>query len=102
MKSYMVHIGLPETLTQDFVELIPVQRLQINILMQGGHLSSYAVAMDRRTLWTIINAESAEGVRNIIATMPLNRFFAVDGIEELMFHEHAVPASQRFPAFSLN
>lgn len=102
MKSYMVTIGLGE-FTEEFLSLIPLQRQQVSILMQSGRLVSYAVSMDRSTLWMTLNAETEQEVESLITAMPLHKHMDIEDIQDLLFHERAVPSSQvAFPAFSLN
>lgn len=102
MKSYMVTIGLGD-FTEEFISLIPLQRQQVSILMQSGRLASYAVSMDRTTLWMTMNAETKEEIKGLIIAMPLYQHMHIENIQELLFHERAVPSNQvAFPAFSLN
>lgn len=102
MKSYMVTIELGE-FTEEFMSLIPLQRQQIGILMQSGRLTTYAVSMDRGTLWITMNAENEQEIESLITAMPLHKYLHISSIQDLMFHERAVPQSRvNFPAFSLN
>lgn len=94
----MIDIELPKPLTEEFAELIPNQRAHINVLMGEGKIASYSLSMDRSRLWVIVNADSAEVARNIIASFPI--------IAHIKFrmHELAFHNSVRFlrPQFSLN
>lgn len=102
MKSYMVTIELGE-FTEEFMSLIPLQRQQVAILMQSGRLVSYAVSMDRSTLWMTVNAENEQEVESLITAMPLHKYLHVENIQDLMFHERAIPQQRAtFPSFSLN
>lgn len=102
MKSYMVNIALGD-FTEEFMRLIPLQRAQVNILMQSNRLASYAVSMDRQTLWMVINAENEQEIESIVTAMPLHKYMHIEEVRELMFHERAVPQqSLALPAFSLN
>lgn len=102
MKSYMVNIGLGD-FSEEFMRLIPLQRAQVNILMQSNRLVSYAVSSDRATLWMTLNAEDEKEVESLITAMPLHKYMHIDEIRELMFHERAVPSqSLAMPSFSLN
>ncbi len=67
----MIDIELPRPLTQEFAKLIPGQRMRVNALMEEGKIASYVLSMDRAHLWVIINAQSAEVARGIIATFPI-------------------------------
>ncbi|MFY7997257.1 MAG: hypothetical protein ACOVSW_01505 [Candidatus Kapaibacteriota bacterium] len=102
MKSYMVTIALGD-FTEEFMRLIPLQRAQVNILMQSSRLASYAVSADRQTLWMTLNAETEQEVESLITAMPLHKYMHIEEMRELMFHERAVPQqSLALPAFSLN
>lgn len=102
MKSYMVNIALGD-FSEEFMSLIPLQRAQVNILMQSNRLVSYAVSMDRANLWMTINAENEQEVESLITAMPLHKYMHIEEIRELMFHERAVPQhSLAMPSFSLN
>lgn len=102
MKSYMVNIALGD-FTEEFMRLIPLQRAQVNILMQSNRLASYAVSMDRQTLWMVINAENEQEIESIVTAMPLHKYMHIEEVRELMFHERALPQqSLALPAFSLN
>lgn len=102
MKSYMVTINLGD-FTEEFMSLIPLQRQQVSILMQSGRLASYAVSMDRSTLWMTMNAENEQEVESLITAMPLHKYMHIEDIQDLLFHERAVPQTRvSFPSFSLN
>lgn len=102
MKSYMVTIALGD-FTEEFMRLIPLQRAQVNILMQSSRLASYAVSADRQTLWMTLNAETEQEVESLMTAMPLHKYMHIEEMRELMFHERAVPQqSLALPAFSLN
>ncbi|MCU0424756.1 MAG: hypothetical protein MUF71_03905 [Candidatus Kapabacteria bacterium] len=102
MKSYMVNIALGD-FTEEFMRLIPLQRAQVNILMQSNRLASYAVSMDRQALWMVMNAENEQEIESLVTAMPLHKYMHIEEIRELMFHERAVPQhSLAMPAFSLN
>ena len=94
----MVDIDLPNTLTTEFISLIPEQRAQVNNLLQEGRISSYTLALDRSKLWATFLAESQEEVMDILSTFPLIRYMDIN-IHELAFHQMANLA---LPAISLN
>jgi hypothetical protein len=98
MNQYMIDIDLPIPPTEEFVELIPHQRAHVNALMGEGKISSYSLSMDRSRLWVIVNAETAEDARAIIASFPAIAFI------KFRMHELAFHNSVRFlrPQFSLN
>ncbi len=98
MKQYIADISLPEVISQDFISLIPLQRLQVGILMKSGRLTNYALSIDRSKLWAIFIGNSEEEVHNIINIFPLRKYMEVQ-LHELAFHEY--PQLQ-FPIQSLN
>jgi hypothetical protein len=98
----MMTIALGE-FTQEFMSLIPLQRAQINILMQTNRLASYAVSMDRKTLWMTVNAENQREAESLVEAMPLRKYMRIEEIRALMFHERAVPQQPLMAmSFSLN
>jgi muconolactone delta-isomerase len=98
MKQFMADITLPEIITQDFVSLIPLQRLQVGILMKSGRLTNYALSLDRSKLWAVFIGNSEEEVKNIINIFPLRKYMDVR-LYELAFHEQP---QFHFPIQSLN
>lgn len=98
MKQFMADISLPAVINQDFLALIPLQRLQVGILFKSGRLTNYALSLDRSKLWAVFIGNSEEEVRNIIDIFPLRRYMDVS-LYELAFHEQ--PQFQ-FPIHSLN
>lgn len=98
MNQYMIDIELPHPPTEEFIELIPGQRAQVNTLMGEGKIAGYSLSMDRSRLWVIVNAETPEAARAIIASFPIIAFINFR-VHELAFHN-----SVRIlrPQFSLN
>jgi muconolactone delta-isomerase len=96
-RSYMVEFELPEQLTEDFLTLIPEQRLMVDNLMTEGKVRSYSLAMDRSVLWMILDANSEFEAMEIIAQLPLSDYMQ-PFISELMFHTTSEAALH----FSLN
>ena len=94
----MVEFKLPETLTEEFINLIPEQRAKINALMDAGVIMCYTLNLDRSKLWTVIVAETETTVMDILAQFPLIRFMAPE-ISELTFHHQS---SLVMPSISLN
>lgn len=94
----MIDIELPRVPTEEFIELIPSQRAQVNALMAEGTIASYSLSMDRSRLWVIVNAETTDRVREIVTSFPIIGFITFR-IHELAFHN-----SIRIlrPQFSLN
>ncbi len=94
----MIDIELPRPLTQEFAKLIPGQRVRVNTLMEEGKIASYVLSMDRSHLWVIVNAQSPEAARGVIASFPI--------IAHIKFRMHEVAfnntAHTLHPQFSLN
>ncbi|HAL56374.1 MAG TPA: hypothetical protein DCP63_07860 [Bacteroidetes bacterium] len=85
MQQFMVIMKLPEFLTEEFVSLIPHQRIRINELMARGTLTSYSLAIDRSVLWATILGNSDGEVRDILQALPLTKFVGIE-IHSLAFH----------------
>lgn len=99
MNQYLIDIDLPEELEEDFMALVPAQRLKINKLMGNRTISSYSLALDRSKLWVTINAKSGTEVMDVLSTFPLIKYMKFH-IHELMFHHEA--SMLVIPPFSLN
>ncbi len=97
LKQYMVEFDLPNPFPQDFINLIPMQRLMIDRLLAEGKIKSYSLSLDRAKLWTVFVAESAFDVIEGIAEWPLAEWMTPN-IQELMFHH----SSEMVLHFSLN
>ncbi len=85
MNQYLFDIALPDQLTEEFVSLIPSQRLHIDTLMVKGVVTSYGLAHDRSRVWVTMRAESEERAHEIVRRFPLFRFFTVR-LYPLAFH----------------
>ena len=98
MNQYLIDIDLPRSPSEEFIELIPSQRAHVNALMAEGKVASYSLSMDRSRLWVIVNAETSDAARGIIASFPIIASIKFR-IHELAFHNFV-----RFlrPQFSLN
>ena len=70
MNTFMISIGLPTDLTQEFISLIPKQRTQVDKLMDEGKILHYSLALDRSQLWVTIGAKTEhEAMENIRITL---------------------------------
>ncbi|GMU85851.1 MAG: hypothetical protein AMXMBFR48_10930 [Ignavibacteriales bacterium] len=94
----MVDIDLPETITEEYMSLIPRQREQVNRLMLEGKINSYTLSLDRTKLWIILSAKSDSDVFRLLAAFPMRRYMDAK-IVELAFHNTITTA---FPQISLN
>lgn len=94
----MVEFDLPSPFTNEFIALIPEQRLVINQMLEDGRIQSYALSFDRERLWCIVNANNDFEVLDVINEFPL-----IDQMKyqmtELMFNNSVV---MKVPAFSIN
>lgn len=87
-KNFMIEFELPDELDENFMTLIPEQRIVVNQMMGDGIIKSYSLAMDRSVLWVVLEADSEFEVMEIIAQMPLSDYLH-PYISELMFHNGA-------------
>lgn len=88
MNHFMIDITLPELLTEEFLSLIPRQRVQVNKLFSEGRLASYALSADRSKLWVTLFAETEEEVASLVSTFPLRKFMRLE-VYRLAFIESA-------------
>ena len=95
MNEYMIIIRFITSFNEEFVNLLPNQRIQINRLMEKGIITSYSLSADRGTLWVTLLATSLEAVEKTLRMMPLFKFMRYD-IIELMFHNSPVYAQMHF------
>jgi muconolactone delta-isomerase len=95
MNEYMIIIRFITSFNEEFVDLLPNQRVQINRLMEKGIITSYSLSADRGTLWVTLLATSLEAVEKTLRMMPLFKFMRYD-IIELMFHNSPVHAQMHF------
>jgi muconolactone delta-isomerase len=95
MNEYMIIIRFITSFNEEFVDLLPNQRVQINRLMEKGIITSYSLSADRGTLWVTLLATSLEAVEKTLRMMPLFKFMRYDVIE-LMFHNSPVHAQMHF------
>jgi hypothetical protein len=97
MSYFMIEISLPETLTPDFMELIPLQRRFIDKMMKKGVIMSYSLSFDRSRLWIIVLSNSINEVKNLVGSFPIFCFIKFR-INNLLFHE----VNNQVPQFWLN
>ena len=98
MREFMINIALPVDPPEEFISLIPRQRLHINKLLEKGVVTSYSLAFDRSRLWVTVCADSEEGAVRIVTGFPLFLWMEVE-VEQLMFRNTAVTT---MPAVSMN
>ena len=98
MTEFMVTCDLPNTLTEEFMGLIPEHRQMVNKMFQKGVFTSYTLSLDRSKLWIILLGDDEEAVMSQLAKLPLMPYFRVE-IYPLAFHNAARVV---LPAVSLN
>ncbi len=93
LKQYMVEFDVPDSLTEEFLELIPEQREAVDSLFTAGKLLSYTVASDRTRVWAVMIAESESELIMNIDELPMTPYMDYD-YSELMFYNtvHLMPA----------
>lgn len=96
-KQFMVEFEVPRVIDEDLARLISAHRNYINFLLAEGKLKSYALAMDRSSLWAIFIADNEFEVMEMISKMPLVDYLTPH-VTELMFHN----SSEQVLQFSLN
>lgn len=94
---YMVEFELLDAFTNDFLEKIPKQQQQIDLMMSKGIIKSYSLALNRSKLWLIAGAEDEFGIMKIIDKLSLSEFM-IPSIVPLMFHNTNKPVR----TFTLN
>jgi hypothetical protein len=87
MNSYMVDIDIPETLSSEFMGLIPHQRAFIKRMLREGTISNYSLSFDRKKLWVVVHADSLLDVKHIVGSFPIFSHIKFK-INSLLFHEN--------------
>ena len=75
--QFMVDFTLPDSLPDEFMDLVPSQKLRMEKLFDQGKLCSFASAFDTSKMWAIFNANSEYEVMKLLATLPLTTFTQV-------------------------
>ena len=86
MKTFLVDIDLPQNLTPEFMQLIPMQRKFISRMMKEGVVNSYSLSDKRDKLWVVIKADTLFDVKNIVGSFPIFNFIRFT-IHSLLYHE---------------
>ena len=74
----MVDFTMVGSVTEEFLDLIPYQRVVVNKLFQQGKLVNYALSAEKAKLWAIFNADSENEVRKMVNSFPLSKFMDVE------------------------
>lgn len=95
---FMVDFTLPQELTDEFMDLVPMQRTEVDQLLAEGTLVNYMMALEDAKVWAVFSANSEYEVMQMIAELPLTSFMEVR-ISQLTVH---TTQPQGMPTFSLN
>ena len=89
---------MPDTLTEEFILLIPQQREYLDNMFNRGVIANYTLAMDRSKLWVTMVVQSAKDVRQIMDDFPIADYIEYT-VHQLAFSNSA---SAIIPEISLN
>jgi hypothetical protein len=98
MKSFMIHITLPDSFSPRFYELIPQQRSKMKELMDNNIILSYSLDMERKNIWILLEAKNEIAVYELLKTFPLIQLVEAE-VHELAFIDKAHIA---LPELNLN
>lgn len=98
MNEFMVEIKLPNDMNQEFLSLIPAQRVAVDRFMQMGKILGFSFSLESRKLWIISSVETENEVRSMISQFPIFGYITYE-INKLTFH---VTSALTFPQISLN
>lgn len=96
--QFMVDFKLPDTLSEEFMSLIPYQRAIINKFFREGKILNYALSLESSRLWAVFNADSELEVMEMLSDLPLTEYMQVE-ISILTFYNSMEPM---MPNFSMN
>ncbi len=96
--QFMVDFTLPEILDDEFLSLVPYQRVAIDQLFQEGKLITFALSLEKSRLWAVFSASSEMDVISMIANLPLAEYMKAE-ISMLSMYNTMNPA---MPNFSMN
>ena len=98
MNEFMDDVNLHGAHSDEFLKLIPSQRLIVNDLMFEGKITSYCVNMDRSKLWITMIGKNENEILDLLAKFPLINFMDCE-VSALLFHNSA---QQVYSHISLN
>ena len=96
--QYMVDFTLPESLSDEFLALIPYQRAVVNKLFSEGKLLNYSLSLENSKIWAVFSASSEMDVMDMVADLPLTEFMNME-ISMLTFFN---TSEKEIPQFSMN
>lgn len=94
----MVNFTMPDLLSQDFLDLIPFQRMVVNKFFEEGKLLNYSLSLESGKIWAIFSANSELDVMSFVSDLPLTPFMEMD-IHSLSFYSDS---KTHIPKFSMN
>jgi muconolactone delta-isomerase len=93
--QFMVDFTMPKELPEEFISLIPRQRIAVNKLLSEGKLLNYALALEHGKLWAVFSVDSESELLDIVYGLPLTDFMKVR-ISELTFYNALQPFTATF------
>lgn len=96
MNHYMVDFNLPLKLSENFLDLIPIQRKHVNKLFLQGKLVNYSFSLENSRMWAVFNARGKREVYEMIEEMPLTEYMLDYEISELSFYHAYLPNAIQF------
>jgi muconolactone delta-isomerase len=96
LNKYQVTIQF--TMDDTFMEKVPDHRLYIKDLIDEGIIDYYAVSMESRRTWMIVNATAKKNVEKYLSRSPLYEYWTIE-IDELFVYDGQ---TYRLPAVQLN
>ncbi len=96
--QYMVDFTLPDSLPDDFMNMIPHQRAAVNRFFKEGKLLNYSLSLEHSKMWAVFSANSEIDVLDMIADLPLTEFMDIQ-ISMLSFFN---TSEKEIPQFSMN
>ena len=75
---FMVDFTLPKTLSKEFFDMLPTQKVILEKLFDQGKLCSFANAFETSKMWAIFAANSEYEVMGLLATLPITDYTKVN------------------------
>ena len=97
-KTRKYQVSIQFEMDDEFMTLVPPHRIYINDLITKNIIDYYSVSMESQRSWMIINAESKDAVRKILAKSTLSKYWTIE-IDELFVFDGQI---YRLPSLQLN
>ena len=98
MKQYMITCSLPPFPDEEFMSLVPAQRIEMDKLMLNGYILNFCLSANFRSLWITMLGKNESEVIGILKKFPMIKYFDYH-IQELMLN---VTYAKTFPQLSMN